>query len=134
MSCSPGSHAQGDSGFPALLPQKDRMFRAKTDWMRYVYGAATLAATLMCTTTLLAQKSKRPKTRSKTPAVEARRCARTVPCGRNSGVPRLVFEVLRQRRQNRNVRRRAAEFLRAPGVAFSCCRAYHGYYATALRH
>jgi len=47
------------------------MFRAKTNWMRYVYGAATLAATLMCTTTLLAQKSKRPKTRSKTPAVEA---------------------------------------------------------------
>ncbi len=47
------------------------MFRAKTNWMRYVYGAATLAATLMCTTTLLAQKSKRPKTRSKTPAAEA---------------------------------------------------------------
>jgi len=47
------------------------MFRAYVNKKGYIRGAAMLAAMLVCATTVLAQKSKRPKTRSKTPAVEA---------------------------------------------------------------
>ena len=47
------------------------MFRAYANKKGYLRGAAMLVAMLVCATTVLAQKSKRPKTRSKTPAVEA---------------------------------------------------------------
>src|SRR5260370_41186751 len=71
MSCSPGLHARRENGLSEVQPQEDRMVRASTNGARYVCGAAMLAATLACATTILAQKSKRPKTRPQTPAVAA---------------------------------------------------------------
>src|SRR5712691_2825159 len=56
---------------PRFAPQKDRMFRTYMNLTRYIRCNAMLGEILRCVSTVLAQKSNRPKTPSKTTASES---------------------------------------------------------------